>query len=159
MEKKIAERFRYDGFGFPIDLLDVPVRNIRGVEVPDINYNSLQRVVLEGLSRKPFPLTGNEIRFIRQSLELTLTDFAKHFGVTHPAVVKWEKAKDNFAKITPSTELYIRLYILEYLKVTNENFRNSFVAFDCNEKLKNQDKIHVRTSKPLTIPSSKFCYS
>jgi len=99
MKKNIVKQFRYEGFGFPIDLLDVPVRNIRGIEVPDINYNILQRIVFEGLSHKPVPLTGNEIRFIRQSLDMTLTEFAKHFGLTHPAIVKWEKAKDDFANI------------------------------------------------------------
>jgi transcriptional regulator with XRE-family HTH domain len=46
-------------------------------------------------------------------------DFAKLFGVTHAAVLKWVKEK---AKISPETEIYLRLYILNYLKVTDNEF-------------------------------------
>jgi DNA-binding XRE family transcriptional regulator len=115
MKDKRAEKFVYEGFGFPVILLNVPVKTVRGVEVPNINYNALQLILRDLLSHKPVPLTGNEIRFIRQSLKMTLVAFAKHFGVSHAAVIKWEKSKDIFAKITPSTELHIRLYNLECL--------------------------------------------
>lgn len=157
MKKQITERFEYDGLGFPIVLLNVSMRTIRGEEVPDIDYNVLQRVVMENLSHKPVPLSGNEIRFIRQYLRMTLVEFAKHFGVTHAAVIKWEKTGNNLAKITPSTELYIRLYILEHMKVNNKMFRNTFTAFDQNEKLKGFDKSPPKRTKPLTIESRRVC--
>jgi DNA-binding transcriptional regulator YiaG len=154
MKEKTIEKFVYEGFGFPVILLNVPMKEIRGIEVPNINYNTLQLTVLDMLSHKTVPLTGNEIRFIRQSLKMTLVAFAKHFGVTHAAVIKWEKSKDNFAKITPSTELHIRLYNLERLKVSNEKFRNSFVSLDRNKKLKQQGYADSDTSKPFKIESS-----
>jgi transcriptional regulator with XRE-family HTH domain len=154
MKEERVEKFVYEGFGFPVILLNVPMKKFRGVEVPDINYNSLQLILLDMLSHKPFPLTGNEIRFIRQSLKMNLVEFAKHFGVTHAAVIKWEKSKDHFARITPSTELYIRLFTLEWLKVSNEKFRNTFVALDRNKKLKQQDSISSESSKPFKIESS-----
>lgn len=155
MKKNIAKEFLYEGFGFPILLLNVPIREIRGVEVPDINYNNLQKTTLEELTRKPSPLTGNEVRFIRQYFELTLKDFAKRFGVTHPAVLKWEKSKNNVAKIMPSTELYIRLFILESLKANNEVFRNTFNIFDSNDKLKKPDGLNTNF-KPIRIESRQF---
>src|SRR5579872_6530607 len=154
MKEDRVEKFVYEGFGFPVILLDVPMKKIRGVEVPDINYNTLQLILLDLLSHKPFPLTGNEIRFIRQSLKMTLVEFAKHFGVTHAAVIKWEKSKDQFAKITPSTELHIRLYNLERLKVSIEKFRNTFVALDHNKKLKQPDHINNENSKPFRVEAS-----
>lgn len=153
MKRQIAKRFLYDGLGFPILLVDVPVREIRGVVVPDINYNTLQKSVLEKLTLQPFPLTGNQVRFIRQYLGLTLKAFAEHFGVTHPAVMKWEKAKNKIAKITPSTELYIRLFILEFLKVNNEKFRNTFNVFDRNDKLKKLDLSLDTKRRPIRIES------
>ena len=157
MKEDRVEKFVYEGFGFPVILLDVPMKKIRGVEVPDINYNTLQLILLDLLSHKPFPLTGNEIRFIRQSLKMTLVEFAKHFGVTHAAVIKWEKSKDQFAKITPSTELHIRLYNLERLKVSIEKFRNTFVALDHNKKLKQPDHINNENSKPFRVEASSVC--
>ena len=156
MKKNIVKKFLYEGFGFPILLLNVPIREIRGVEVPDINYNVLQKIVLEELTRKPAPLTGDEVRFIRQYFELTLVEFAKRFGVTHPAVLKWEKSKNKIAKIIPSTELYIRLFILESLKANNEVFRNTFNVFDSNEKLKKPDSSTVNY-KPISIELRNLC--
>jgi len=130
MQKKIAKKFEYFGLGFPILLLNVPVRQVRGIEVPDIDYNLLQRKVLLKLCEKPFPLTGNEVRFIRQFFELNYSQFANQFGVTHATVIHWEKAQDAFAKITPTTELCIRLYILDVLKVEDTLFRSTFRWFD-----------------------------
>ncbi|MBU6382776.1 MAG: hypothetical protein KGR16_00455 [Verrucomicrobia bacterium] len=157
MKEDRVEKFVYEGFGFPVILLHVPMKKIRGVEVPDINYNTLQMTLLDMLSHKPFPLTGNEIRFIRQSLKMTLVDFAKHFGVTHAAVIKWEKSKNQAAKITPSTELHIRLFTLERLKVSNKKFRNTFVALDRNKKLKQQDHVNCEHFKPFKIESRSVC--
>jgi transcriptional regulator with XRE-family HTH domain len=154
MKEDKVEKFVYEGFGFPVILLDVPMKKIRGIAVPDINYNALQLILLDLLSHKPFPLTGDEIRFIRQSLKMTLVEFAKHFGVTHSAVIKWEKSKDQFAKITSSTELHIRLFTLEHLKVSNEKFRNTFVALDNNKKLKHHDQTRSANPKPFKIESS-----
>lgn len=136
MKKKTAKHFEYDGLGFPIILLNVKLISVRGVEVPDIDYNTLQRDVLLALCNKPLPLTGNEIRFIRQYLEMTYTEFAKHFGITHPTVIHWEKSKNMFAKITPSTELCIRLYILDVLKANSKVFRSTFREFNYSEFLK-----------------------
>jgi hypothetical protein len=92
MKESRVKKFQYEGFGFPIILLDVPVKSFRGVEVPDIDFNALQRVVLKKLDHKPSPLTGKEVRFIRQSLKMTYTEFAKHFGLTRASVIKREKA-------------------------------------------------------------------
>jgi len=119
MERKMAKKFEYSGLGFPILLLDVPMRQVRGVEVPDVDYNILQQKVLLKLCRKPFPLTGNEIRFIRQFFELNYSEFANQFGV-----------QDAFAKITPTTELCIRLYILDALRADDKLFRSTFRLFD-----------------------------
>jgi DNA-binding transcriptional regulator YiaG len=42
------------------------------------------------LARKPTRLTTEELHFIRSYLELSTHSFAKFFGVTHAAVLKWE---------------------------------------------------------------------
>lgn len=133
MKKNIAESYEYDGLGFPIILENVPLIEVRGVLVPNLDYNLLQKNALLALCQKPYPLTGNEIRFIRQYLSMTYKEFASKFGITHACVIHWEKAKNLPAKITPSTELYIRLYILDFLRVKNTLFRNSFRNFHPGE--------------------------
>lgn len=154
MKNKIVNEYEYDGLGFPIILLNFPVKNVRGVEVPDIDYNLLQKNVLLALSRKVQPLTGNEVRFIRQYLEMTYVEFANKFGVTHPGVINWEKAKNNYAKILPTTELCIRLAILDHLHVKNKVFRDTFKNFNYSgfkhQKKQSADGIIILDLKSLT---------
>lgn len=112
---KIQAEFIDHGFGFPVRLLNVPMTKIRGVWTPKINYTELSKLVLKGLALKSARLTGNEIKFIRLSFELTLEEFAKRFDVSHPAVIKWEKNEDSPTNIQWSTEKDIRLFIYKNL--------------------------------------------
>lgn len=146
MKKNISdEPFEYDGLGFPITLLNFPLVEVRGVLVPDIDYNVLQKNVLFALARKPHPLTGNEVRFIRQYLQMTYTEFANRFGVTHPCIIHWEGSKNNLAKIQPTAELCIRLCILDTLHAKDKLFRDTFRSFNyCDFKAqKNQAPEHI----------------
>lgn len=141
MKRKIIPEFEYDGFGFLIKLQNVSVVEIRGVQVPDIDYNNLQKAVLFALSQKPAPLTGNELRFIRQYFQMTYVEFATTFGVTHPTVINWEKAKDSFSKIDPPMEIMVRLRILEVLKEKNARYKSTYEKFfEIREARKNQVK-------------------
>jgi DNA-binding transcriptional regulator YiaG len=137
--KKIG-KFVYEGLGFPIILKNVPMIKIRDIWTPDINYNLFQKQVLIALAHRSFPLTGNELQFVRKYFELTLQNFASQFGVTHVAVLKWEKRGEKIAKIQPATEMYIRLFILEKLDVSNEIFRSTFRSFDLHKIAQIQKK-------------------
>lgn len=112
MSKKIAKQLEYKGLGFPVMLLNVPLVNIRGIEVPDIDYNVLQKSVLFALCQKLTPFYGNEIKFIRQFFEMSYTEFAKIFGVTHASVIHWEQAKNSLVeqKLIPQ-QSFIFAYI------------------------------------------------
>jgi DNA-binding transcriptional regulator YiaG len=95
---------------------------------PAIDHNKLQKEILLALTHKPASLIGDEVHFIRSYFEMTLENFGKHLGVTHVAVWTWEKTGGKPAKINPATELYIRLFVLEELKMSNETFREAFRA-------------------------------
>ena len=112
MERK-KETFIYEGLGFPIELIDAPMKKVFGEWIIDIDMNELQLFVFRGLIHKPYPLTGKEIRFMRKFLELSTTELGKKFGVSHATVIKWEKAQ---AKISPMQESYMRLFLFECLK-------------------------------------------
>ena len=115
MEKKIQKRFDYTGFGFPAVLLDVPMGMVRGTWTPLVDYNKLQRDIVEALAYKPVRLTGSEIHFIRAYFEMTLVEFGNRFSVSHPAVIKWESAGDEPAAMSWAVEKDIRLFILDSL--------------------------------------------
>ena len=123
MSVRKSKTLVYKGLGFPIKLIDVPMKKMFGDWVMDIDMIELQLVVVKDLIRKPGKLTKNELKFIRHFLVLTTTEFGKIFGVTHSAVVQWENGKRN---LSPPIEFCIRLYALNHLHVKDKEFRNLY---------------------------------
>lgn len=112
MEKK-KEKYTFMGLGFPVQIIDCPMKKILGEWVIDINLNALQLWVFNELIHKKSPLTGKEMRFMRKFMHLTTEGFGKRLGVSHAAVVKWEKEQ---SKISSVQEIYIRMVFSELLK-------------------------------------------
>jgi DNA-binding transcriptional regulator YiaG len=152
MVKQKTTKFTYYGLGFPVDLYNFPMKKYWGEEMADIDYNILKHVVISFLAKKPIPLTGNEARFIRQYFKMNYTQFAQHLGQTRQAVTKWESKENDFASITPSTELHIRLIILNLLDASNDDFRSIYNELDSNNELKK--KKHQIRNTPLSIHPS-----
>jgi predicted transcriptional regulator len=119
--------------------VNVPLKKRLGEWTIDIDFDMLQIAALNMLARKPTPLSGNEIGFIIDYLKMSVRDFAKLFGVTHPAVAKWIKEK---VKMNPGTEVCLRFYILNYLKVTDKEFRKLYSIVN-PENLANSEKTNV----------------
>jgi hypothetical protein len=124
--KKTVKRYVDEGFGFPVILRNVPMVKVRGAWTPMINYNTLAREVLLALAHKPARLTGNEIRFIRQYFEMTLEAFGSRFDVSHPAVLKWERASDKPPALKWPLEKDIRLFTLDRLQARPTVFKELY---------------------------------
>ncbi|MBS0623010.1 MAG: hypothetical protein JSS62_00125 [Verrucomicrobia bacterium] len=103
----------YEDFGFPITLVDVPIKIVMGEEILDIDMHKLQISVLKFLIFKATPLTGSQLRFMRKFLKLTTTDFAKKLGVTHPTILSWEKEE---AHINPTADMCVRIEVLKFIQ-------------------------------------------
>jgi DNA-binding transcriptional regulator YiaG len=111
MEKK-HDTFIYEGLGFPIELIDCPMKKMLGEWVIDVNMTALQRFVFRRLVHKLHPLTGKEIRFMRKFMELSTIQLGKKLAISHSTVVKWENEQ---AKIAPIQESYLRMFFCELL--------------------------------------------
>ncbi len=122
MKKKIQKVYQDHGFGFPVTILNVPMIEVRGEWVPNIDQKELQARVIEALVLKDSRLTGSEIHFIRLFSEMTLEQFAERFDVTHPAVLKWERAKNHATGMGWTTEKDIRLFALSKLEPKAQRF-------------------------------------
>lgn len=150
-EKKI-ETYVYEDFGFPITLINCPMKKVFGEWVLDINLAKLQMKMLKALIYKPIPLTGSELCFIRKSLELTTTDFGKLVGVSHPAVLKWEKDQ---TPLHPTTEIYIRLHVLKVLQAKDKEFKDLYEQISVENLIKHKNdkqiplEIHFQDDFPL----------
>lgn len=130
MKTKIQKEYVDVGFGFPVYLQNVPMVYVRGVWTPKVNYKRLSEMLLQMLVEKPSRLTGNELNFIRNKLQMNLKAFAERFYVTHPAVLKWEKSADKPTNMNWATEKDIRLYV--YHSVSKED--NFSAIYDLLEK-------------------------
>jgi len=120
-KRKIQKSFVDYGCGFPVRLVNAPMVFVRGVWTLDIDYNKLHTNILRAMTRKPVPLTGNEIKFIRHYFELTLKEFGENFGVTHVAVMKWEKAGDKSPPYSVSQERDMRTFIMARLETDGDS--------------------------------------
>lgn len=125
-KQKIEKEFIYKGLGFPIVLGNVPMIELRGAWTLDVDLNVLQKAALLALAHHPTDLTGNQVRYIRTWLNMSQVEFGKLFGITHPAVVKWEKAGDKAAKINLTTQRDLRLLLLDRLLTRDDDFRKAF---------------------------------
>lgn len=131
MKAKKRKTLVFYGLGFPITLVNAPMRKVFGEWIIDVDMENLQLFVLRSLAYKPIPMTREELKFVRKFLNLTTTDFGRIFGVSHVAVVNWEKGNRH---VSPAIELCIRLHILNHLHVRDKEFRNLYAEISL-EKL------------------------
>lgn len=151
-KRKIEKSYLYNGFGFPILLENIPMVDVRGIWTPEVNYNILQKVVLLALCYQSSSLTGNQVRFIRKYFDMTLEKFAKKFGLTHAAVLKWEKKGDNPAKILEGYEKEIRLFVMDQILADAKEFRLAFrKIFEQSYTLSKNEPIHVDVPLELSL--------
>jgi hypothetical protein len=125
-QQKTVKSWIETGLGFPVRLSNVPMIKVRGEWTPNIDYNRLTDAVLYALCEKPVRLTGNEVRFIRLHFEMTLQAFAKRFAVSHAAVHKWEKTKDEPTEMNWASEKDLRLFVLSKISARSEDLANLY---------------------------------
>jgi putative zinc finger/helix-turn-helix YgiT family protein len=100
-------RFRESGLG---NVFLVNIDMIRcsqcGNEDPVIPHlNELMSVLALAVIRKPCPLNGNEVRFLRKYLKMTGEQFGQVLGVGKHHVSKWENGADP---VGPQSDRLIR---------------------------------------------------
>jgi hypothetical protein len=140
MEKKKVAQFIDRGCGFPVIIENVFLIKARGRWIPHIDYNAFEKAVLYSLAQREGRLTGNQVRFIRLSLEKTLEEFALRFGVSHPAVLKWEKTGNKVTAMNWTTEKDIRLCLIKSLEASQRDF---FKLYELLETIRVQKPIQV----------------
>ena len=101
METKTVPKYEYLGLGFPITLKGVELVNIQGhwhpkINVKNVAYEACRKFIKKASATSP--LTGDEIKFIRVSLNMSKQAFGKKFNVAHTTVMRWERAGDKVPK-------------------------------------------------------------
>lgn len=109
--------------GFP-----VIVEHVSETVGEQIDTRKLKRDVLLSLCRRPFPLTGNEIVFIRNFFELSIAEFSEQFNACEDTIIQWEHKGDEIINLSPDMELNIRLFIIYQFDVYVD------FSFGCTER-------------------------
>ena len=75
----------------------------KGVSIVDLEglHDTIAKVLVE----KPSPLTGEELRFLRNELDLSQKSLAQTCGVSEQSIARWEKQ----GKASPEGDRLIRL--------------------------------------------------
>jgi len=124
--RKRVRRFVFAGLGFPVELRNVELIRFRDSWAPDVKLNRLTDDAFLALATKPAPLTGDEVKFVRHRMRLTLQAFAERFHVTHQAVMKWERSREAVTDMNWGTEVAIRLEILHTAKLRPAKFVEAY---------------------------------
>lgn len=129
------------GCGFPVIVARVQKLPWgKDDEIIIMSHGKYSQAVPRALAEKPTRLTGNEVRFLRLHYEMPLAEFGKLFDVSHPAVKKWEGKRDVATGMAWSTEVLIRLYVLNRLGVKARAFQQIY-----------NDLVAPRPAGPCTI--------
>lgn len=111
----------YEELGFPIVLVDPPMVEVRGHQVPDLNLRELQEAVFRLLIVKPARLTGAEVRFIRKHLRMRQADLARVLNMAnHSVVSQWERREDQCTGMEYNTEVLLRVWMAAKVGMTDE---------------------------------------
>lgn len=133
------KKYLFGGFGFPIELQNVPARLVLGEYEPVINYKDLANAVIVIIcsDENKKPLTGKQVFFIRNHFEMTIRDFGAWLEVTHAAVKKWENCGDKATNMSDSAEKVLRLKCLDKLGLKPTEFVKIFKKMDIDRNIKN----------------------
>jgi DNA-binding transcriptional regulator YiaG len=108
----------YGASGLPYVRVTVPVKATPHGEVVAVPLARIEQAVARALIEKGIPLRGAEVAFLRKALGLSLVALGSELGVSGPAVLKWEKAKDT--RLHPMNEVALRALVAEHLRLPLE---------------------------------------
>jgi putative zinc finger/helix-turn-helix YgiT family protein len=111
--KRIQRNYLFRESGLPnVILKDIQVVTCDhcGSAEPIIpRLNEVTRLIASATVRKPRPLSGEDIRFLRKQMDMNGETFAQHLGVDKTTLSKWE---NNQIQVGASSDRLIRAVAL-----------------------------------------------
>jgi len=110
---KLLKNYEFHGFGFPVIFDSVPGIEVDGEMLPKVDWKKVGYLVVREICQgQRSALSGNQVKFIRTQLDMSMRDFAKWLGVVHGSVSEWEKKKSKKANMDPHKEFVLRIKTL-----------------------------------------------
>jgi DNA-binding transcriptional regulator YiaG len=98
-----------------IHFLNVPMKESKHGAVIDLDPQVLETLAAKAVISHRIPLRGQEVKFLRKVLGLSLEKFANKLGLTSASIFHWEKAEDQ--RLSPINEAAVRSFVGEELGV------------------------------------------
>jgi DNA-binding transcriptional regulator YiaG len=116
MRKRLM-RYAICGLDY-VYLENAPVRQTRHGSILVADIGQVEREIAREIVRQGVPIRGAEVQFLRKSLSLSLEAFGKRLGLSAPAILKWERAREK--RLAPVNEVAVRALIAEHLNIPLE---------------------------------------
>ncbi len=149
------KNYKFEGFGFPVVFDELPAVKVLGELVPDVDFDQYAKPLIEHIcAHQDVPLSGNQVKFIRNYFGMSLREFAKMLNVTHQSVMRWESRLRSSASIDVNTELVMRIIIIKRLQSKDSILRSVLERIDrlsFIEDLKDYKKLEEITFSTISL--------
>lgn len=149
------KNYEWNGFGFPIIFDELAAIKMKGKLIPDIDCADVAAPIIEFIcTSQDLPLSGNQVKFIRYHLGMTLCEFSIFMGVAYRSVMRWEDRKKSSAQIDESTEINFRIKVLKKLH-SDKNIINKVIE-KVVECLASKKAFNYKNLKPLRLTKARL---
>jgi len=144
--------YLWKGFGFPVIFAELPAIKVRGELIPDVDWGAIAPPLVTFIcTHQDIPLSGNQVKFFRHFLSMSLREFARFVGVTHQSLMRWEEKGNQPAKVEAHIEIVLRLKILRKIGSEDEQINEVMEQADDMERFRSST---YRTFSPLKVPEA-----
>lgn len=91
------------------------MRNSKWGPVIELNQTILEELAARAIIENRLPIRGQEVRFLRKSLSLSMDEFSEQLGLTSGAIFKWEQKP--IERLHPINEIAVRSLVADRLGI------------------------------------------
>jgi DNA-binding transcriptional regulator YiaG len=111
-------------------LENAPLRKTKYGLVLDADIAIIEKSIAVEIIRQLIPIRGAEVQFLRKAIGASLEKFGLLLGLSAPAILKWERAREK--RLQPTNEVAVRALMAEQLHVALEG---KFTVLKGNDKM------------------------
>lgn len=107
---------------------NVPMRESKLGPVIEINQTILDELAARAIIEHRVPIRGQEVRFLRKTLGLSMDEFSEQLGLTSGAIFKWEQKATE--RLHPINEIAVRSLVADQLGLEISGRFSKMIAED-----------------------------
>jgi transcriptional regulator with XRE-family HTH domain len=97
-------------------LENAPIRHTKHGDILAADPATIENEVAREIICQGVPIRGAEVQFLRKCLGLSMERFGRLLGLSAPAILKWERAREK--RLQLPNEIAVRVLIAEALNIS-----------------------------------------